>query len=103
MIKPKYRLVRAENTEDVGEVQQIQDKGKAISEAKAGMQVAVSMDDPVVGRHVFERDVLYVKVPERDAKVLMSTCLEMLSEDEQEVLKEFIKLMQKKTPFWGGF
>ncbi len=103
LIKPKVGLLRAETGEDVGEVQQIQDKGKAISEAKAGMQVAVSMDDPIVGRHVFERDILYVKVPEHDAKILMSTCLEKMSEDEQEVLKEYIKMMQKKTPFWGGF
>jgi translation initiation factor 5B len=102
LIKPKYRLVRAENTEDVGEVQQIQDKGKAISEAKAGMQLAVSMDDPIVGRHVFERDILFVKVPEHDAKILMTTCVEKLSDDEQQVLKEYIRLMQK-TPFWGGF
>ena len=102
-IKPKYSFVRGENGEDVGEVQQIQDKGKAVSEAKVGMQVAVSMDDPIVGRHVFEKDILYVKVPERDAKALMSTCLEKVSEDEQEVLKEYIRLMQKKTPFWGGF
>ena len=103
IVKPKYRLVRSENVEDVGEVQQIQDKGKAISEAKTGMQVAVSMDDPIVGRHVFEKDILYVKVSEHDAKILMSTCLEKLSDDEQEVLKEYIRIMQKKTPFWGGF
>jgi translation initiation factor 5B len=103
IIKPKYSFVRGENGEDVGEVQQIQDKGKAVPEAKAGMQVAVSMDDPTVGRHVFEKDILYVKVPERDAKALMSTCVEKLSDDEQDVLKEYIKLMQKKTPFWGGF
>jgi translation initiation factor 5B len=102
-IKPKYTFVRGGTGEDMGEVQQIQDKGKAVSEAKTGMQVAVSMDELVVGRHVFEKDVLYVKVPERDAKALMSTCLEKLSDDEQEVLKEYIKLMQKKTPFWGGF
>jgi translation initiation factor 5B len=103
LIKPKYSLLRAETGEDIGEVQQIQDKGKAISEAKTGMQVDVSMDDPIVGRHVFERDILYVKVPERDAKALMTTCVEKLSEDEQEVLREFIRLMQKKIPFWGGF
>jgi translation initiation factor 5B len=103
IVKPKYRLVRSENVEDIGELQQIQDKGKAISEAKTGMQVAVSMDDPIVGRHVFEKGILFVKVPEHDAKILMSTCLEKLSDDEQEVLKEYIKLMQKKTPFWGGF
>jgi len=103
VIKPKVALMRAETAEDVGDIQQIQDKGKAVPEAKTGNQVAISMDNPIVGRHVFERDILYVKVPEHDAKTLMSTCLEKLSDGEQEVLKEYIRLMQKKTPFWGGF
>jgi translation initiation factor 5B len=102
-IKPKIALVRSEDGEDVGEVQQIQDKGKAVSEAKEGMQVAVSMDKPIVGRHIFEKDILYVKVPEPDAKVLMSKHLDKLSDEEQKVMAEYVKLMQKKTPFWGGF
>jgi translation initiation factor 5B len=87
----------------LGEVQQIQDKGKAVPEAKMGMQVAVSMEKPIVGRHIFERDVLYVKVPEHDAKALLSTHLEKLSADEQEVLKEYVETMRKKTPFWAAF
>ena len=102
-VKPRSAVLRADGGEDIGEVQQIQDKGKAISEAKKGMQVAVSMDKPIVGRHVFEKDVLYVKVPESDAKVLMSTYLEKLSEDEQEVLREYTEVMRKKVPFWGAF
>ena len=100
-IKPKYLLVRAEDGKDVGEVQQIQDKGKALSEAKQGMQVAVSMDKPVVGRHIFEKDILYVKVPEPDAKALLTTYLDMLTAEEQEVLKEYVEAMRKKTPFWA--
>lgn len=103
LIKPKYSLLRTDNGETVGEIQQIQDKGKAVPEAKAGMQVAISMSDPIVGRHIFERDILYVNVPESDAKILMSTCLEKLSDDEKEALREFVEIMQKKTPFWGGF
>jgi translation initiation factor 5B len=67
------------------------------------MQVAVSMDKPIVGRHVFEKDVLYVKVPEPDVRVLMSTYLDKLTEDEQEVLKEYVAAMRKKVPFWGAF
>jgi translation initiation factor 5B len=102
-LKPKYSLVRSENGDDVGEVQQIQDKGKAVPEAKEGAQVAISMEKPIVGRHIFERDVLYVKVPESDAKVLTTTCAEMMSDSEREVLQEYVKIMQKKTPFWGGF
>jgi len=100
-LKPKYALVRAENSENVGEVQQIQDRGKTLSEAKKEMQVAVSMDKPTVGRHVFEKDVLYVKVPEPDAKALLTTYSDKLTEEEQEVLKEYVALMQKKTPFWA--
>jgi translation initiation factor 5B len=102
-LKPKYLLMRAEDSGDVGEVEQIQDKGKAVPEAKVGMQVAVSMDKPIVGRHVFEKDVLYVKVPEADAKALMTTHLDDLTAEEQDVLKAYIALMRKKTLFWGGF
>jgi translation initiation factor 5B len=102
-LKPRNALVRADDGEEVGEVQQIQDKGKAVSEAKTGMQVAVSMDKPVVGRHVFERDILYVKMPEPDVRVLMSTYMDKLTEAEQEVLREYVELMRKKVPFWGAF
>ena len=100
-IEPKRNLVRAEDGEDVGEVQQIQDRGKAVSEAKQSMQVAVSMDKPVIGRHIFEKDVLYVKVPEPDAKALLTDYLDKLTAKEQEALSEYVKMMQKKTPFWA--
>jgi len=102
-LKPKYSLSRAEDGADIGEVQQIQDKGKAVPEAKQGMQVAVSMDKPIVGRHVFEKDVLYVKVPEPDAKALLATHFDKLTAEEQEVLNEYVEMMRKKTPFWGAF
>jgi translation initiation factor 5B len=102
-LKPKYSLVRAEDGADIGEVQQIQDKGKAVSEAKQGMQIAVSMDKPIVGRHVFEKDILYVKVPEPDARALLEKHLDKLTAEEQQVLKEYVEMMRKKTPFWGAF
>ena len=101
-IKPRIALVRAEDGEEIGEIQQIQEKGEALSEAKAGMQVAISMDKPMVGRHVFERDVLFVKVPEADAKVLLSTFVDKLGVDEKEALNEYVALMRKKMPFWAA-
>jgi len=101
-LKPRYGLMRAKDSGDLGEVQQIQDQGKAVPEAKVGMQVAVSMDKPIVGRHVFEKDVLYVKVPEADAKALLTAHSDDLTAEEQEVLKEYVALMRKKTLFWGG-
>ncbi|MCW4024683.1 MAG: translation initiation factor IF-2 [Candidatus Bathyarchaeota archaeon] len=101
-VKPRVSLIRAEDGSDLGEVQQVQDEGKAIPEAKTGEQVAISMDKPIAGRHIFERDVLYVKVPEDDVKKLFANHLEDLTDPEIEVLKEYVKMMRKKVMFWGG-
>jgi translation initiation factor 5B len=101
-LKPKYGLMRKEDGSDLGEVDQIQDQGKAISEAKVGMQVAISMDKPIAGRHVFEKDILYVKVPEKDAQTMLTTHADDLTAEEQDVLKEYINFMRKKIPFWAG-
>jgi translation initiation factor 5B len=99
-IRAKYPLIKADGT-DLGEVSQIQDKGENIPEAKSGMQVAISLEKPIVGRHIDEKDVLYVKVPESHVKLIKAKFQERLSVDEQEALDEYIKLMQKKMPFWG--
>jgi len=101
-LKPKVSLIRKEDGSDLGEIDQIQDKGKAVGDAKAGMQVAISMDKPIAGRHIFERDVLYVKVPEKDAQTLLSSQAENLTAEEQTVLREYVNMMRKKTPFWAG-
>jgi translation initiation factor 5B len=99
-IRPKSVLVRAEDGEEIGEIQQIQEKGKALSEAEQGMQVAISMDKPIVGRHIFEKDILYIKVPELHAKALLTTFMDRLTTEEQEALKEYTNIMRKKTPLW---
>lgn len=101
-IKPKYRLVRAQDGKEVGEIQQIQEKGEALPEAQQGMQVAISIDKPMVGRHIFERDVLYVKVPEQHAKALLTTFMDRLTAEEQKTLKEYVEMMRKKMPFWAA-
>jgi translation initiation factor 5B len=99
-IKPKLALVRAEDGEEVGEILQIQEKGQALSEASKGMQVAISLDKPMVGRHIFEKDILYAKVPEQHAKALQTTFMDKLTAEEQEALNEYISIMKKKTPHW---
>jgi translation initiation factor 5B len=101
-IKPKLSLIRGEDGADVGVIEQIQEKGEALSEAEMGMQVAISIDRAVVGRHVFEKDVLYVKVPEADAKALLSKFMDKLTVEEQEALNEFAGIMRKKMPFWAA-
>jgi translation initiation factor 5B len=100
-LKPKVNLVRAEDGEDVGELNQIQDKGKAIAVATLGMQVAVSMDKPTIGRHIFEKDVLFAKVPEPDVRAFQGAFADKLNEDEQQALKDYVVAMRKKSPFFA--
>lgn len=101
-ISPRVSLLRAEDGEELGEIQQVQDKGKALPQANKGMQVAVSMDKPIVGRHVFEKDILYVKIPEQHAKLLLATFSDRLTEDERESLNEYVEMMRKKISFWAA-
>jgi len=101
-IKPKYTLIRGEDGKDVGEIQQIQEKGKALSEAGQGMQVAISIAKPTVGRHIFEKDILYVKVPEHHAKAWLTTFMDRLTAEEQEALNKYVNLMREKIPFWAA-
>jgi translation initiation factor 5B len=101
LIESGYPLVGPDG-QDLGEIMQIQDKGKAVSEAKEGMQVAVSLEKPIVGRHIDEGDTLYVKVPEDHAKAMMTKFQTRLSTEELEALKEFVNLMRQKNSFWAA-
>ena len=80
---------------------QIQDEGKSVPEATIGMQVAISMREPTVGRDFNEGNELYVAVPEADWKRLMAKHQKDLSTDDVETLKELIEIMRKKNPIWG--
>jgi len=101
MIKTKYSLIKEDGT-DIGEIKQIQDKGQAISEARTGMQVAISLNKPIVGRHIFEKDTLYVKVPEAHAKILLTKFQDHLSIEELNALNEFVEMMRRRLPFWAA-
>ena len=100
-VKSKTPVVGADG-EDLGEILQIQDKGKAVSEAGTGMQVAVSLEKPVFGRHINEGDTLYAKVPESHARAMLTKFQTRLSPEELEALNEYVNFMRKKIPFWAA-
>ncbi|MFB0504449.1 MAG: translation initiation factor IF-2 [Candidatus Bathyarchaeia archaeon] len=100
-IKPRVRLT-TEDGNEIGEIQQIQDRGETMSEAEVGKQVAVSIDKPTVGRHFNEGDILHVGVPEEHAKILNTKYQDRLTPDEAEALKELVTLMRKSSPFWAA-
>jgi translation initiation factor 5B len=84
-IKPDYELINEKGVA-VGRVKSIQSEKESIAEAKEGMQVAISMDEPTFGRQVNEGDTLYSNVPRTHAKMLVSRYKEFLNPKEIELL-----------------
>ncbi|NYZ78801.1 translation initiation factor IF-2 [Candidatus Micrarchaeota archaeon] len=84
-IKPEYELINDKGV-SIGRVKSIQSEKESIAEAKEGMQVAISMDEPTFGRQVNEGDVLYSNVPRTHAKMLISKYKEFLNPKEIELL-----------------
>ncbi|BES82616.1 translation initiation factor IF-2 [Pyrodictium abyssi] len=101
VIKPGYPLMR-EDGKRIGTIHQIQDRGKTVQEARAGMAVAISIRGHVlVGRHIDEGDVLYTDIPEKHAIMWLTKYKSELSDDEKVVLKEIIKIKRKQNPTYA--
>jgi len=71
----------------VGRVKEIQKEGKNIESADAKSKVAISMEEPVAGRQIFEDDVLISDLT-KDNRLLLREVFEKLSESEKELLEE---------------
>ena len=81
-LRAKVRLMN-QNGEEVGVVEQIQENGKNISEAAKGMQVAISVKGPTLGRQVKEDEDLYTFPTSHDAKVLKGRYASALGPDDR--------------------
>ena len=66
------------------------------------MQVAVSLDTSIVGRHIHERDIFYVRVPEAHAKIFLTKFQGRLSPEELGALNELVEMMRRESPFWAA-
>jgi len=99
-LKPKIHMITSSGRK-LGEVQRVQDQGKDIQEAVVGMQVAVSIEDGVVGRNISEGDTFYADVPERHLKTLMTKFPSELMESDQVTIKELIQINRRENPVWG--
>jgi len=99
-ITPNVNMINLEG-DRIGRISQIQDRGEAIPRADEGQEVAVAMPQPIVGRHIKERDVLYVDIPERDAKQLRTKFAGRLTERQAEALKELVDLKRKTDVLWA--
>jgi translation initiation factor 5B len=100
LIRPGVVIINEEG-ERIGRITQIQDSGEAVGKAEEGKEVAVSMPQPIVGRHIKERDVLYVDIPEQDASKLRNKFAGLLTEGTNMVLKELLEIKRKKDILWA--
>ncbi len=99
-LTPRVKCITQEG-EKLGRISQIQEGGKAIPLAEEGKEVAVAMPQPIVGRHIKERDVLFVDIPEKHAKLLRTKYAGRLTESANEALRELVQLKRKKDMLWA--
>ena len=99
-ISPNVRAINLEG-ESLGRITQIQDSGQAIQVAEEGKEVAISMPTPIVGRHIKERDVLHVDVPEKHARLLRVKYSERLTAAALEALRELVEFKRKTDLLWA--
>ena len=84
-LKPGIILKRDEKV--IGKVKEIQSEGRTIPKAIKGERVAISIEEAVVGRNVFENDILISELSKEDIEKLKEV-FDYLREDEKKLLIE---------------
>jgi len=100
VLRPKYPVMRKDGR-PVGRIREMQREKKSLTEAKAGEELAVSIEGAVVGRNVEEGEVLYTDIPRDHALKLQRELRDLLSGDEQAVLDEIITIKRREDPTYG--
>jgi translation initiation factor 5B len=90
-----------EEGKKIGAIHQIQQSGKTIEEATKGMQVAVSIRGPTIGRQINEGDVFYTDLHSKQAKLLNERFTQRLTEEEMEVLNHIVSMKRKDDGLFG--
>ncbi len=84
----------------LGTIKQIQHEQENINQIEQGKQVAISMDKVTVGRQVFENDVLYTAVNEKEFRIFKKH-KHLLKDSEKQVLREIAEIKRRKNTVWG--
>ncbi|TFF89931.1 MAG: translation initiation factor IF-2, partial [Promethearchaeota archaeon] len=103
-ITPRTGLIRATDGKKCGTIRQIQESNQAISVAKKGQEVAVSIRGPTIGRQIEEGMVLMVDLPESVVRKIRNEYMDALTPDEKQALEDLVKLkrsMGDENRWWG--
>jgi len=87
VLKPDTPM-KKDDGKDVGKVKKIEREGKTIDFAKTGDKVAVSMEEPTIGRQINEGDILISVITPSSLKGLKEIW-NRLHDDERQLLKEW--------------
>jgi translation initiation factor 5B len=98
VLRPRTALMNSEGRR-VGSVLQIQDRSVTIDEATEGMEVAVSIRGPTIGRQVKNDAVLYTDLPDRHILQIRKKFMEELSPSEIEVYQEIVVIKRASGSF----
>jgi len=99
-LKPKVKLMTSAGVE-LGTVEQVQDQGKALNEAREGDKVAISVNGPTLGRQIKENDTIYTMPRSHEAKSLRTKLFASLTDKEHAVLNEIIQIKSAEDPLFG--
>ncbi len=93
VIRAKWPVMR-EDGKVIGTIKGMQKDKKSVEEAHAGDELAVAIQGPLVGRHVFEGDVLYTAVPGEHAREILRN-RHLVPDEYVEVLQEIIEIRRR--------
>lgn len=99
-LRQKIPVINEEGKK-IGAIHQIQQSGKTIEEANKGMQVAVSIRGPTIGRQINEGDIFYTDLNSKQAKLLNERFTQRLTEEEMEVLNHIVDMKRKGDDLFG--
>ena len=99
-LKQKLTVINEEGKK-VGNIHQVQENGKTIDEATTGMQVAVSINGPTIGRQINEGDIFYTDFNGSQAKQLIERFGHRLNEQEKAILDLVVAMKRKGDPAFG--
>ncbi|HYY47692.1 MAG TPA: translation initiation factor IF-2, partial [Thermoplasmata archaeon] len=92
-------MLMRQDGRSLGRIKAIRSGEKSLDVASQGQEVAISVDRVTVGRQVHVGDVLYVDLPESDARALRDR--QDLSVDERQALEQIATIKRKEDRFWG--
>jgi translation initiation factor 5B len=92
-------MLMRQDGRSLGRIKAIRSGEKSLDVASQGQEVAISVDGVTVGRQVHVGDVLYVDLPESDARALRDR--QDLSVDERQALEQIATIKRKEDRFWG--